>query len=52
MTGHGDMINDMSVVSFVGGGGADGSLGGGATTTAVVVTGSDDRKVKVFEFRP
>jgi len=50
MTGHGDMINDMSVVSFVGGG-VDGSLGG-ATTTAVVVTGSDDRKVKVFEFRP
>jgi hypothetical protein len=30
-------------------GGADGSTGG--ATTAVVVTGSDDRTVKVFEFR-
>ena len=44
MTGHGDMINGISVVE-----GGGGNLSGAAT--AVVVTWSNDRKVKVFEFR-
>ena len=43
LTGHGDMINDMSVV-FV-----EGSRSSG---TVVVVTGSDDKMVKMFEFHP
>ena len=38
LTGHQDMINDMSV-EFV-------------NETVLVVTGSDDRTVKMFEFRP
>lgn len=41
LTGHGDMINDMSVATVAGGSGA-----------AVVVTGSDDKMVKMFEYIP
>lgn len=40
LTGHGDMINDMSV-NFVEG-----------SNIAVICTGSDDRTVKVFEYNP
>ena len=41
LSGHEDMINDMSV-SFV----------GDNSTAAVVVTGSDDKMVKMFEYHP
>ena len=40
LTGHEDMINDMSV-SFVEG-----------SDVACVVTGSDDKMVKMFELAP
>jgi len=40
LTGHEDMINDMSV-NFV---------NGGNNPVAVIVTGSDDKMVKMFEF--
>ena len=42
-----DMINDMSVCFAE----EEEKGGGGGSSTVLVVTGSDDKTVKLFEFR-